>query len=235
MTPAEREELKKKLEEVKKLGDAAGLKRRRHRVHGIEERFLKELPPETRAKLELLPKEKRDGLMRWALGRMFKLGYQMFKESLTEEERKRLDRQHGPGRIRIIHEIERERVFAGMPAKERARIAALPKPARLKAEREAVHRVRDGHAAKIRKLIAEEIREILDLPPEDLEHRLALSRLKHRLHRMGVRDHKLTEGLEKLPPEQLRKLIQEVEKISRIENREKRRRAAEALLTRRSR
>ena len=82
----------------------------------------------------------------------------MFKESLTVEERKRLDRQHGPGRIRVIHEIEKERVFAGMPPKERARIAALPKPARRQAEHDAVHRARDEHVAKIMKLIAEEIR-----------------------------------------------------------------------------
>ncbi len=231
-TPAEREELKNKLEEVKKLGDAAGLKRRRDRFLGIEERFLKELPLETRAKLEAHPREKRDGLMRWALGRMFKVGYERFKESLTVEERKRLDRQHGPGRIRIIHEIEKERALAGMPEEERARIATLPKPARLEEERKAVHRARDEWAAQIRKLVVVDFIELLNLPPEELEHRLALSRLKQKLRHLGVRDRKLTEGLEKLPPKKLRKLIEEVEKIPRSASRDKRRRAAEALLTR---
>ena len=119
-----------------------------------------------------------------------------------------------------------------MSAKERARIAALPKPARLEARRKAVHRARDDYAARIRKLVVEEFIELLDLPPEELEHRLALSRLKHRLYRLGVRDHKLTDRLDKLTPEKLRKVIQEVEKISRIENRDKRRRDAEALLAR---
>ncbi len=232
MSPAEREEFLKKIEDVKRRKDLGDLKRRRNKARDLWKKIIEELDPEKRAMAEGLYGEERDDLRHFCIGLFFEMERKTFRESLSEEERTKLDRHKGPDWFRVRHEIEQAHVLAGMPAEERARIAALPEARRCESEREAVRDRRMERHARIRKMAAVELGKLLDLPAEERARRIFPFRVRSSLFRLGIRDHELLGKVGKMPRQQLEKLDREIREISAIPDRDERLRAVKKLKAR---
>jgi hypothetical protein len=172
MSESEREELHRKLEEVRHRRNIEDLRRKRERIKLIEEEFLSNLPPELREQFDRLPGKDREGLIRFAMGRMKELLHDEFLKSLTDQEKERLGDLRGPERIEGFKAIERERALAALPEEERARLAALPEAERAKAEREVCHRAHQKIQATARAKIAGEIEELMKLSPDERRRKL---------------------------------------------------------------
>ena len=214
LSPEDRKDLAERLGRVKERANLEELKRKREQMQGIEERTLSALPPGARNKVERLPRDERESLMRFSFGRLLRLTNNEMLAELSEPDRETVSRLRGHRWYRTMKGLLLVKDLEALPVEERARIAALSGDERKAAEDEVYERASEGRRIRAQRILAAEMVVILELPPLERKRRIAEEIASQLLFRLGVVDREVIARLRGLPPKAFARELKTIEKLA---------------------
>jgi hypothetical protein len=210
LSPEQKAELLKKLREVRRRRDIEELRARHEDLSRIERRLLRDLPPELRARIAGLPRERRGQVMGHVLRRIAEEVRERFLDWLSPEQRGRLLAAEGKDRLRRLAELEREQALVKLEPEARAAIRNLPEHQREAKVEEVVREVRIRRLTEARRVAEAEISRLLDRSAEEADVILKLSRLGRMLTELGITDPEIRSRIARAPVPRLRILLEDL-------------------------
>jgi hypothetical protein len=210
LSPEQREDLLKRLKEIRRRRDIEELRARHENLSRIERHLLKDLPPELRARIAGLPKDRRGRVMGHVLRRIAEEAQARFFAWLSPEQRGKLLAAEGKDRLRRLAELEREQALVRLAPEALAAIRKLPAPEQEERVAEVVREVRARRHDEARRVAETEITKLLDRPVEEADVVLKLSRLGRTLRELDITDPEVRARLARAPVPRLRTLLDDL-------------------------
>lgn len=125
--------------------------------------------PEAAERFDGLEEHFQRALYGYAFGRTFQVMREQIEEKLAPEERKRLDRFHGPEWWKQVYVHQMKWIMDDLPEEERKAIDALPPEEREQKQKTLFWKQARKNRAAAREIVAKEVADLLDAPPGELQ------------------------------------------------------------------